>query len=679
MSIRAEVAAQLARFDEQAWVALANRGLYRRALKDLAGAAPEVTADDDAGVEVTLGERVVRFTTAGPATATCSCPSAVTCQHVITAGLWLAASGTSGADDHAATVPDVDTLHAELMAWDLDALVAYAGLPAVRWAHQFVADLEAPPALTRDGYLAVAFAHPEVVVRYLGGGPGALMLDQSLPHPDRYRVAAVLAWQRGHGVEPPPPPLPRSSGRSGSAASADREASRARLRAAVRDLLTETVRVGVSHLSPSMHERYTTLAVWAQGAEYHRLALLLRRLADEVELMLHRAATADDHRLLEEVTIGYGLVSALDAAATAGRPAPTALVGAARNAYAPVRTLALIGLGGSPWRTGSGYHGLTSVFWEPERERFLTWTDARPTDLPGFDPRVRWSQPGPWSGLGSPATAAGRRVTLTQAQVSAEGRISGVETTGARVEGLDGEALVGSLRVYDDWDDLVEAQRTARRSLVDPPRTADTWAVLRPAAVAPPSFDPATQTLTWPLFDGGGGALPVVVPWADHHAFVVGRLEALSDLPDGTLVVVRLRSAGGRFRAEPVSLVHPGRSLNPVDCLHFDQPPPTSALVQRLRAAGTPDVVLDDEAVDDVRLAVLPGPLVELRDWLERHAERGTAGTRGTLLVEDLAGHHQRLRDIGLRVFPEPDPSLDGADLLLRSLYLAGQVELSLS
>ena len=31
MSVRDEIAAQLGRYDEQAWVALANRGLYRRA------------------------------------------------------------------------------------------------------------------------------------------------------------------------------------------------------------------------------------------------------------------------------------------------------------------------------------------------------------------------------------------------------------------------------------------------------------------------------------------------------------------------------------------------------------------------------------------------------------------------------------------------------------------------
>ena len=623
---------------------------------------------------MTSGERVVRFTTAGPAAATCSCPSAVICQHIITAGLWLAGPGDPGD----ATGPDVDALHGEVCTWDLDTLAAYAGLPTVRWAHQFVADLEAAPTLTRDGYLAVAFAHPEVVVRYLGGGPGALMLDQNLPHPDRYRVAAVLAWQRGHGIEPESPPAPRSSGRS-TTSEATREDARSRLRASVRDLFAETVRVGVSHLSPSMQERYTTLAVWAQGAEYHRLALLLRRLADEVGLMLHRSATADDHRLLGEVTVGYGLVCALDAAAAAGRPAPGALVGSARNAYAPVRTLSLIGLGGTPWRTGSGYHGLTTVFWEPGRERFLTWTDARPTDLPGFDPRARWSQSGPWTGLASPATAAGRRVTLTRGQVSGEGRISGVQTTSAHVEGLDGAELVSALRVYDDWDDLADSLRASRRSVLDAPRSADTWAVLRPAAVAPATFDPATQTLTWPLFDAGGGVVPALVPWADHQAHAVGRVETLPELPDGTLVVVRLRSVGGRLRAEPVSLIHPGHPLNAVDSLHFDRTREPSALVRQLRAAGTSDVVLDDEPADDAPATVLPQPLLELRDWLERQAERGTAGTRGTLLLDDLGGHHQRLRDIGLRVFPDPDPSLDGADLLLRSLYVVRQVELSLS
>ena len=54
MSVRDDVAAVLARYDDDAWVALANRGLLRRARKDLEALPVRVLAEDATGVELSL-------------------------------------------------------------------------------------------------------------------------------------------------------------------------------------------------------------------------------------------------------------------------------------------------------------------------------------------------------------------------------------------------------------------------------------------------------------------------------------------------------------------------------------------------------------------------------------------------------------------------------------------------
>ena len=83
------VAAAGRRYDDDAWAALANRGLLRRARKDLESLAvplpsrpmPVVVAGGRArGAPSALRDR--------PG-ATCSCPAATICQHVLTAALWL--------------------------------------------------------------------------------------------------------------------------------------------------------------------------------------------------------------------------------------------------------------------------------------------------------------------------------------------------------------------------------------------------------------------------------------------------------------------------------------------------------------------------------------------------------------------------------------------------------------
>jgi hypothetical protein len=670
----ADLAAVLGRYDDETWIALANRGLLRRARKDLETLEVRVTSETLEGIEIAVGDRTVRIGVAGPSEAVCSCPSVVICQHIITAGLWLASAAPEPSDRPEA-VPAADCLHDDLMAIDATTLTSYAGLPGYRWAHQMICDQATPPSVTRGSYLTVTFEQISLTVRYLGGGLDGLVVDQSVPHVERFRVAAVLAWQRAHGLVLPPPPAPRGRGRGESESSISRSESRARLRTTVSELLRDMVAIGISHLSPAIHDRLTTAATWAQGVEYHRLALLLRRLADQLSLLLARSALADDLMLLDEIAIAHALVAALDVAASAGTE-PAALVGRARTAYDPVRSLDLIGLGGRPWRTGSGYHGLTCVFWSPSRQQFLSWTDARPDSLAGFEPRARWQQPAPWTGLTTPAASAGCQLTLTHAQVSPDSRISGVESTTAVVTTLGSDELMSLLPVRTSWREVAPARI---QSLSDPANPTSQWTVLCPAQALPARWDHASQTLRYTLLDNDGEDLVLEVPWSRLHAHVIGRLEALGEnLPAGALVVARVVRRRGHLVGEPLSLVLPGRAIHPIDVLGFDDGPERrpSPLVERLLKSNTPDRPVPDN--DEPRPAAAPVPLVDLRALIEAEAQRGCAGVAPGVIHNRVARAHRNLRHAGMSLFADPAPAVSPPEVLLRSLFLVQRVEQAL-
>ncbi len=668
MSLREQLVALLSRYDDDAWVAIANRGLLRRAHKDLATLDVRLVAETADIVEIAVGERRVRFGAAGPADASCDCPSPVVCQHVLTAGLWLPAQGEAA---QAPSPASVEELHQQLMAIDEPTLTAYAGIAGLRWAHQYLRDLETPPQLQRDGYLAVTLPQPGVVVRYLGGGLDGLVVDHKVPSLPRYRVAAVMAWQQAHGVVIEAPAV-RSRSTGPTEAGLSLEDSRARLRTAVCALLTDVVRIGVSHLSPGVLERFTTAAVWAQGAEYHRLARLLRRLADQIDLQLARSAAANDLQLLDETAIAYALTQALEAAASNGE-APPWLVGRARGSYDELRTLELVGLGGYAWRSGTGYHGLTCLFWAPSRERYYSWTDTRPETLPGFDPLQRWRQPAPWSGLPSPAAAAGRLVTLTAAEVSPDARISGVESTMARTAAVGGAQLAQQLAVHQRWADLRESVGR-RRSLLAAPDPNAAWAVLRPATFGRPVYDRAEQALRWPLGDSAGETLLLELPWSALNAHAVGRIETLATPAEGTLVVARMQARQGVLTGFPLSLINPG-AAEPVDSLHFDPGTRGSDLVAALRRAGTADRGDDASAAH----GPVPTPLAGLRATIEQLGQRGSEGHRQAAIHAEVSQAHRALRDSGWLVFHDPDPSAAAAEVLLRSHVLVQQAELLLS
>lgn len=649
-----ELRTLLGRWDDDAWIALASKGLLRRARKDLATLEPTAREEGDR-VAVDLGGHVVRFGAEGPATASCTCASAAVCHHVVAAGLWLAA----GPQEDDGPAPDP---HDELMSLDAAALRAYAGLAAYRWAFQVVADLdEEAVAVERAAQVRIAIPSPRVTFRYAGGGLAALLPDVRLTQVEKYRVAAVLAYQRAFGRAPDPPP---GRARSGTPADSERAELRRRLRSAVTGLLLDTARVGASHLSAAFHERYETVAVWAQGAEYHRLARLLRGLADQVELLLERNARADEHALLDGCATALALTTALERSAGAGAEPPR-LVGRARTTYDQAPTLELIGLGGMPWRSGTGYHGLTCLFWWPAEQRFLSWTDARPVGVPGFEPRHRWSQDGPWEGLASPSETPGRSVRLRNARMTPAGRISGTESTLAAVGAASAELLAG-LPVITSWSDLA-ASGSAARSLIDEPDPLADWTLLAPRSWGPPAYDAARQTLVVPLRDDEDAVLLLELRWSALAAPAVRRLESLasSELPPGARLVARLARRRGVRVGEPLSLVlDDGR----VEALHFgaDDGADSAASDAGDGREGEEDGALEPD---------LPAPLRDLRAWTLRQLERGTGSVQPSSLLEQLDARHRLLRDVGLSVFPAVGADgRDPAEALLRSHYLACQV-----
>lgn len=705
---------QLARFDDEAFVALANRGLLRRAQKDLGKTGATVVEEADDALVVALGEHRIRFDRRGPAFAQCSCPATGVCQHILVAALSLQRKDAAASDSSVPSTDDVGTatphaasaspavvpdatpaLHAMLAGIPTAVLIKHAGKAGYRWACQFVQDLDLERNLSVSGdrYIVIGFAHPRMTFRYLGGGIETLIADIQVSAIEKYQVAAVLAYRRASqlAIEPPEAPgKPRSAsldlGKDHELAtdSADTlNGSRQRLLASVNALLTESVTLGLSHLSDGIRERFATTATWAQGAEYHRLALLLRRIADHIEMLLERAGAADEHRLLDELALAYGLVAALSQAASGGRT-PVHLVGRARTKYQGTGTLQLFGLGATAWRSGSGYVGLTMMFWSTEDRSFMSCTDARPEVQRGFNPVARYTAAGPWNGLGAPSMTTGRQLTLNNAELNAQGRLSSTESTSATVQQvLNRKTLVEALKPCSDWSMLDEFQSARRTSLLAEPDPMSDWAVLAPARWGTPEFDAARQTLVVQIFDGADRPLTLALAYSDYTRQAISHLERFGEEPpdEGTLIIGRLRPGADGQTCEPLSLIVPdvSRRENPVVALHFD-PLPSAAtqagwLSRLLKRSSSTEHSLTLEA--PVRqMPVLPPELRAIRHELQRCAERGVNDDSATKTHAALSDLRAKGARAGLSIFSGPLRTGESVSaLVLEHHYLCLQAE----
>lgn len=690
-SIKEILISQLARFDDEAFAALANRGLLRRAQKDLEKISATIIDITDKTLVIGFADYKITFDERGPSHATCSCKSGGICQHILSASLALQKNcienGLTVSGDKSLCVekstdvipPEdkqpissdgqdlIDDLHTALLNITTEELITYCGKAGYRWAWQYVQDIDCDHDLHISGgkYIIIRLSHPQISLRYLGGGLDNLICDTPNSKLKQLRIAAILAYHKVNGKEIIAPESNKKSAiielnlgkdfTSYVSQETANEESRDCLRKVALQIFPECIQLGLSHLTSGFHERFSTLALWSQGAKYYRLGLFFRRLADHVELLLDRSANADEQRLFDELTIAHALVSALEEASKK-HSEPVYLIGKARNCYESSGTKEVFGLGAHAWRSPSGYVGLTMIFWSPQDASFLSYTDARPEiALRGFNPVNRYKASGPWNGLSSPSAATGHRVILSGAATSEVGRISGSENVTATIESCFSRTeIVSQYQIHTLWNDLFYGNKKLRRSLLSEPDPMKDWVILQPKRFGKSKFDAIRQTLIWPLFDTTDQRIDAELVYYNLSIHAISRIENLepSKIKTGTLLVARIRPGSFGQVVEPLSLINAtdSENENAIDCLHFDKDitSPNSKWFSKIQNFVNGE---SKDPIDSNKRILMPSALEELGRFLRNKAERGVSTETENEFDRDFHLHCEKTTAVGLTAF----------------------------
>ena len=646
----------VAGYDEAALEALANRGLLRRARKELDSAPPECVSATHDSCQIQLGSWIVQLDQRGPAQAHCSCPALGMCQHILAACLWLREQAPAAEAEQATATaepaPEQEALHQVMLGFSHAQLQRWAGKAALRWALHLLQ--QAPTwEIQRHPQPLVRCQYPVFQLRCLGPELEHLLLEPDSGDKGRRQiVAAVLAYQHAHGLALPELDDQPSSQQAQAAAEAP-----ALLHAAQR-LLLESLELGLAHPSAMQVQRYLALALSLEGLDYHRLGLALRRLAGLNEARVQRRAEADYSWLLAELARCYALIQALQAAAPA---LPQALAGIGRRQYQVLPRLQVQGLGAYPWRTASGFAGLSVLLWAPSLKRYLNFTRLCNPRLGEDDPLALYQQALPWASAGSFAQLAAAHATLSQAKLSHDGRLSGSSKTQALLQ-APAAAVLESL-VERDWTRLVATlnhQRAQGLAEADPQAG---YCVIQPSAWGKAQFDPTLQVLTLPIYDAQQAELWLHLPYRPWLQLALKRLEQLQPV-EGLRLVGRWQTQGQIF---PIALLWPdGR----VDSLSLALNTPLSEpSASPAPAAASVDTEEDDdgellsseETLEEEQ--PLPLWLQQLRAELQRYAEAGLSGRWPAPLQAQL----EQLASAGLELPRQlANPQLAAEERLLR-------------
>lgn len=601
----ATFAATLAAIDDDTLAALANKGLVRRARKDIEKTAPTIVGADEQSVSLDVERARVKL--ANPVSkSTCTCASGM-CRHILGAVIFLREAPHGGPERSAGP----RAVSEQLLSLDEEALQKWAPKALLKRA---AIVLSRGYELQEEPIILISLPAQNVTVRLLGATPDAMICSCHAPGACEHKVAAVLAFQAhrtGRAVQVPQAILDASSG-------APR--SREEVRDAVATLMREIVALGLCRISAVTQQRLRTLATSAHGVDLPRLERMLKALSDEVALTLSRDAQASSASLLSSASRIFALCAALD------HPTP-ALVGEHRSVYMPVAgSLDLIGLGARRWRTRSGYHGLTVFFWEPSSKRWTGWTDARPIGAPGFDPVTRFDEDGPWPGSANPRQAAMSKWRLSGAHRNGVGRITARSNTRGILSSRSTPDEGPALR---DFAQLAEfAKQAFAPGLADRRDHAD-LVLLAPEKWADANYDPITQQVTRFIADANGQIIPLLLrhsPETDHALTTLQRIDGAT--VRALLGSLRIGSRG--LFVEPITL---WTDVKPIH-LTLDGAPARS-IQPNPAAQEEPDAVEDLDEAEQESTQVIASPIGQMLTHIE--SELIAIAEGGVEVIRDLS------------------------------------------
>ena len=630
----AELRAALAAADEAYLIGMSNKGIYKRAVKDLEDADVTVTETED-GVSVALGGEVC--TVCDPLwESRCTCPSRSVCRHLVGAIVWLrdhagddAADDEDAApdeDDDAPRVTDVDDADADA---DGDAAPAlpealYTALSAVTeaqlrralgtQARGYVEALD--DIVLTEGTVLGATLPDGTAVRLLApleASTCACHKKELCPH----KAAAILAWQVRQGM------CDKAAFVQQAEALPDEEAAAVRAEAA-RDLgiLADVLQWGLVRCPERLTEHLEAAAVQCHGLRMADAESALRGIRMAVEASRERRAVADTEALLHRICRTARSLVRLQEKETIGESD----IGAFRDRYEPHRgSLTLLPMAKRPVFEGA-YQGMVYYFLdvtEGETPRFLQYADLRPVFYETSRPRRANLTPLWNSGLPM-------RALMTYKLVLENAKIAGDKLSSSQETAL---AVRSALRLdCDEVRSLVwQSFRAVAADLVerdDPRETAQLYLIC-PQRCLGSGFDRHTQRLTVRLEDGAGTTAAVQVKYRAETKSLVENLERIAakmtQTPDTTYVWL-CRAA----------LTADGLALTPIevyDSIHIDRaaPAPTDGLLRQRENAYVPQLLaLLDEVGDAMTALLQAGSRTAGTSGLEALAARaGQAGMQG--------------------------------------------------
>ncbi|KOP68532.1 hypothetical protein AMS62_27310 [Bacillus sp. FJAT-18019] len=290
-----------------------------------------------------------------------------------------------------------------------------------------------------------------------------------------------------------------------------------------RKLIREILQIGIARLPQSYAAQLETMAAAAHSGNLPEIERSLRGILGELNLFWERHVRFSMPMLLDRMT---RLLLSLELLAKEQLPVvqQAQLIGKFRSKFYSTSHLHLYGLGAEPWESRSGYRGITYYCYCFDDQQIYTYSDIRPMyyDDNRFSYSSQYTSTSPWLPGLSLRQFSGSEMNFEGMKVNEERRLSAGE--GAKLELLPRRAVeevdFGSLIKQDiDADHRVLCQP----SLFSAPSSP--LAMIRISELIGTMYDQRTQSLLISARLEPDRTIELTVPYKAEWATAISKLE----------------------------------------------------------------------------------------------------------------------------------------------------------
>lgn len=289
------------------------------------------------------------------------------------------------------------------------------------------------------------------------------------------------------------------------------------------DFLQERISIGLARSSPSVTESFERLATIAHNADLPEFERQFRALSEEYNKYFRRMVSFSGEQLMKRLARTLRMANRLCNVTTGEELFEIA--GEFKSSYQEIADLKLAGFGCRSFHSSSGFAGTTVYLLAPESKEWYTYTSARPTYYD--NQRTSYAASGkeiaPWGLECSLEELSEKELLLKAPKVNKEHRISSSsKTTGTVLE----QVKLGNYDLSDFWFEDFEELFDHCYQKPDP-KELDRLVFVLPKRIELSVYDKFSQCYRLPLYDQKDRRLDLTVYYTPEDKEVIKELERM--------------------------------------------------------------------------------------------------------------------------------------------------------